>query len=493
MNSMKHYIAIVLLISFLTGMTACKKFLEENPKGTLTDNNFYKTEADAQAAVTSVYDGLNDQWNIYYRGIYLLTELPTDNAECGQGVANSYIFALDQYTYGAVNDRIELLYQSLYKTIANANVAIDKIPAVNFDETRKNKLIAEAKFVRGLLYFNLVRLFGAVPLVVHQVTDISNVNQARDSSAVVYRQIIDDLKYGQEHLNEVNTGSNAGRATSAAATALLSKVYLTRHQYDSAKIQAQKVLALPKGEYDLLDNYFTIFSPGDKFNKELIFAVQNKGNTGTANGFGMALFLPRSTIKLPGGGFVGGNSADVPTLEFYNSFKAGDKRKDRTFFTQYDAGAGLATFQPHWFKFFDSTSVTNLGEGNLVYPVIRYADVLLSYAEAVNELSGPLPEAYEAVNKVRRRAYGLDINTANAAVDISGLSQSRLRDAILDERRWEFGFEDHRWFDLVRTGKLLEVLSAKGYKVQDYHVLFPLPQRELDVNKKLIQNTGYLK
>jgi hypothetical protein len=178
-------------------------------------------------------------------------------------------------------------------------------------------------------------------------------------------------------------------------------------------------------------------------------------------------------------------------VEFYNSFLTGDLRKDKTFFTQYDAGAGLVTFRPHWFKYFDPAAITNLGEGSLNFPIVRYADILLTYAEAENELSGPSAAALEALNQVRRRAYGKAITTPNATIDINGVSQDSLRNAILGERRWEFGFEDQRWFDLKRTGKLLTLLKAKGLAIQDYDTLYPIPQRERDVNKQLTQNGGY--
>jgi hypothetical protein len=307
----------------------------------------------------------------------------------------------------------------------------------------------------------------------------------------VNRQIIDDLQYGEQKLDEANTSANTGRATSAAASGLLSKVYLTLGKYDSARLEAKKVLDLPSSEYGLLDTYFNIFSPGSRHNKELVFAVENLGNTGSGNGFGMALFLPRSTIKFADGTYLGGNSADVPTQEFYNSFKPGDLRKDRTFFTQYDAGGGLVTFKPHWFKFFDSSALTNLGEGSLEYPVVRYADMLLTYAESINEVQGPTADALEAVNKVRRRAFGKDANVADVSVDLAGVTQDAFRDSILNERRWEFGFEDQRWFDLVRTGKLISLLATKGITVNSYNVLFPIPQSEIDVNKNLTQNDGY--
>ena len=481
---------VLYLLIFLLVTTSCKDFLQEDPASLMVDNNFYKTEADADAAIVAAYDGLNDQSNIFYRGIYLLAELPTDNAECGQGVANANIFALKNYTYGPVNDRIYVLYTAVYKAIANANVAINKIPAIPFADAKKNRLIAEARFIRALLYFNMVRLFGDVPLVLNQVTSLDEVNTPRTAAAKLYEQIIADLEFAEQNLDATNTSGNQGRATKAAASGLLAKVYLTLKDYPKARDKAK--LVLDDAQFGLLESYFDIFTPQNRFNKELIFAIQNKGNTGTANGFAMALFLPRSTIPLSAGGTVAGNSADVPTEEFYNSFKAGDLRKDRTFFTEYDAGGGKVTFRPHWYKFFDPSSIANLSEGTLNFPILRYSDMLLTYAEALNEIEGPSATALEAVNNVRRRAYGKPLATANAAIDLKGLTKTALQDAILEERRWEFGFENHRWFDLVRTGKLLSTLQAKGYTaIKDYNILYPLPQRELDVNKNLVQNQGY--
>ncbi|MFT4031935.1 MAG: RagB/SusD family nutrient uptake outer membrane protein [Siphonobacter sp.] len=484
----KKFIPLLLVLGMV--MTSCQNFLKEQPDSLMVEGSFYKTEADADAAVVATYDVLNNQTDLYYRGIYLLGELPTDNAECGQGVANSYIFALKDYTHGPVNDRIYVLYTALYKGIANANVAIDKIPTISFDETKKKRLIAEAKFVRALLYFNLVRLFGDVPLVIHQTTSLADVNVPRSPVADVYSQIISDLEAGETDLDATATTDNAGRPTKTVATGLLSKVYLTLKEYTNARDKAKA--ALSDTQYGLFESYFDLFTPANKINKEFLFAIQNKGGTGTGNGFAMALFLPRATIPLSGGGTVGGNSADVPTQEFYDSFKTGDLRKDRTFFTQYDAGGGLVSFRPHWYKFFDPSAISNLGEGNLNYPILRYADLLLTYAEAINEIEGPSTEAYEAINKVRRRAYGKTITVADADVDLSGLSQSTFRSAVLDERRWEFGFEDQRWFDLVRTGNLITVVKTKtGKNIQDYNVLYPIPQRERDVNKLLTQNPGY--
>nr|WP_242691462.1 RagB/SusD family nutrient uptake outer membrane protein [Pedobacter sp. SYSU D00823] len=155
----------------------------------------------------------------------------------------------------------------------------------------------------------------------------------------------------------------------------------------------------------------------------------------------------------------------------------------------------MVTFRPHWYKFFDASAISNLRQASLNYLVIRYSDMLLTYAEALNEINqGLTAESYLAVNQVRRRAYGLSLGQPSATVDLSGLNIQTFRDAILDERRWEFGFEDQRWFDLVRTGKLVEVLRAKGNtKIQNYHVLYPIPQRERDVNKNLTQNDGYPK
>ncbi|QNL48177.1 RagB/SusD family nutrient uptake outer membrane protein [Olivibacter sp. SDN3] len=486
MKIIGYFLGIMSCLSVLS----CKDFLKEDARSDMTAGNFYQTEADAEAAIVAAYDLMNNQWDIYYRGIYLLAELPTDNATCGVGVANANIFALDDFTFGPVNDRINVVYTAHYAGIKNANAAIDNIPAISFNEAKKNRLLGEAHFIRALLYYNLVRLFGDVPLVLHQATSLNEVEVERAPVEEVYQQIVADLTFAEENLDEVNNSANIGRATKASAKAILASVHLTRKEYAMAKTKAEETLSL--SGYGLEANYFDIFTPENKQNREFLFAVQNKGMTGTENGFGLALFLPRATIPLPGGGTVAGNSADVPTEEFYDSFSQGDLRRDRTFFTEYDAGAGRVTFKPHWYKYFDPGAVSTLGEGNLNYAVIRYAEVLLIEAEATNELEGPTETAYQAINQIRRRAYGLPINLPDAAVDLNGLSQSQLREAILAERRWEFGFEGIRWFDLVRTGKLQEVLQEKGIQgVRDHHNLFPLPQRELDVNKLLVQNPGY--
>ncbi|WP_437919990.1 RagB/SusD family nutrient uptake outer membrane protein [Sphingobacterium sp. LRF_L2] len=480
-----NFILYPLLFLVLGTVSSCKDFLQEDAPSTMTTDNFYKTEADAEAAVAAVYDG------IYSRQLYLLSELPTDNAECGQGVANSYIFALDGFTFGPVNDRIETLFSAIYATVNDANVAVAKIPEISFDETKRNRLVAEARFSRGLLYYYLVRFFGAVPLVLEPTTSAENLNVAKSSVEEVYASIIADATFAEEHLDEVNASSDAGRATKASAKILLADAYLTLKDYENARIKAKEVIDLQS--YGLEADYFDLFTPENKFNKEFLFAIQNKGFTGSSTGFSMSMYLPRSLIPLPGGGKVAGNSADVPTQEYYDSFAAGDLRRDRTFFTSYDAGAGAVTFKPHWYKYFDAAAIQNLGEADLNFAIFRYADALLIYAEALNELQdGPTAEAYDAINRIRRRAYGKSITTSDATVDLVNLTKADFQEAVLNERRWEFGYENKRWFDLVRTGNLLSVLRSKGNaNVRDYHVLFPIPQRELSVNSNLTQNEGY--
>jgi len=486
---MKHQtIGYLLAAALLSG--GCTGFLDEEASSVMVEGSFYKTEADAEAAIVSTYDGLNDTWNIYWRGLYLLAELPSDNAEAGQGVSNANIFALDDFTFGSVNDRINAFYVSTYGAIKEANVALDRIPTIAFDEGRKNRMLAEARFVRALMYHNLVRLFGEVPLVVQPVKSLAEVDAGKATVQDIYDQIIADAVFAETHLNETNEAAHRGRATKASAKALLADVYLTQKEYAKAAEKAKEIIDSPN--HALFADYFDLFKPENRFNSEFLFAVQYKGLTGTSNGFEFALYLPRTTIPLPGGGTVSGNSADVPTQEFYDSYKAGDLRRDRTFFTAYDAGAGQATFRPHWYKYFDPSAIRNLGQGTLNYAVFRYAEMLLVYAEAANEINnGPTAEAYEALNKVRRRAYGKPIATPDAGVDLSGLSKQDFAEAVLDERRWEFGFENKRWFDLVRTGTMVTTLQAKNKNPAEHHALLPIPQRELDVNPNLTQNNGY--
>jgi hypothetical protein len=349
--------------------------------------------------------------------------------------------------------------------------------------------------VRALLYFNLVRLYGDVPLILHDpsTTNVDELKVPRTPKGEVYQQIIADLSDANQLPNAYTSG-DIGRATSGAAHALLAKVYVTRKDWTNALAELQKVLtagtfpgATGPYNYDLFENYKDAFQKPTKNGKEHIFSVQ----------FETALGAKNSTQNLSSGNFNSFNIStwpgDLPADGLPAIFEAEDKRKDVTFFIkQLNPATGkVVTFNETRFaKFIDFslTPLTNQAQSGMNYPVIRYADILLLYAEVLNELNGgPTNEALQAINKVRKRAGVTELS--------EGLNQADFRDAIFLERRKEFVQEGQRWFDLVRRGGtyLYDALKKNPAKIgaQPKDTLYPIPQVEIELNEKLTQNPGW--
>ena len=476
----------MLLATFLVAgsllMAGCDSLLQEEPASAVSADQFYQTREDAIAGVNAAYSGLFQRWGMYYRGIYLLVDLPTDDATTGQGVNNPNIVSLDNYTYTTTNDRVSLFWESTYGAINQANEAIANVPEVDMEEGLRTRLVAEARFLRGLYYFNLVRLFGGVPLVTTPTNSLDSLNVGRATVEATYGQIIEDLQFAEADLPPDFEGGDTGRATRMAAKGLLAKVYLTREQWTEAAQKAEEVI--DAGVHELLPSYRDVFRVDN--NQEMMFVVQAERNDGIGF-FGVTGFIPRNVI--PG---VPGGSYDIPREAFYETFQEGGVRRDVTFFTSFTTSEGeTVEFDPRWFKYVDPGTLENSMEMDSDYPILRYADVLLMYAEAVNEQGGPTPLALERLNKVRRRAFGEALDTSSEVDYPSGMSQAEFREALHRERRLEFGVEAHRRFDLVRWGRLQDVLGDIGIEVTDHRILYPIPQREMDTNPSLEQNPGY--
>jgi hypothetical protein len=480
MNNMKR-IGLFLLAAI--AFVSCKK-LDEDPKSIIVQDQFYQTQNDAISAVTAAYSSLNTDpggdFPMYGRQLYFMTDAATDDETEGNAASNADVRAMGSITYIANNNRILGNWTQHYRGINWANVAIDKVSAMQLDTTTKNRLVRESKFIRALLYFNLVRLFGGVPLVLHQAATINETTVERTPVDGVYKQIIADLT-DAEKLPASYSGNDIGRATSGAAKTLLAKVYLTRKDWKNAISKSLEVINGPYG-YGLFDNYADVFDKSAKNGKEHIFSVQFLSNSGANN----------SRDRIMTDVFSGFGTKIPPDLpadsSLYKSFAATDTRKAVTYFSTLVNPATGLPFQFKYLglrKFVDTTQFLTPVESGINFPVLRYADVLLTYAEALNEDQGPTGAAYGAINQVRRRAKVADIP--------AGLSQSAFRNAVYQERRFEFVQEGHRWFDLVRTGRL--VASVKTVKaklaVSDRNNLFPIPQAEIDVNPKVTQNSGW--
>ncbi|WP_158994451.1 RagB/SusD family nutrient uptake outer membrane protein [Mucilaginibacter sp. L196] len=493
MKNISPYKIILLLTGSVVGLTSCNK-LSEDPKSVIVSSQFYQTTSDATSAVNAVYSTLNSDpagdFPLYGRQLNLLVENASDNQLYSPSNTNPDVRALGTETYISANSRVQKVWQQLYYGINRANIAIDNVPTIQMDTTLRARLVRESKFIRALLYFDLVRLYGDVPLVLHNPnsTNIDNLLTARTPAADVYTQIIADLE-DATNLPKSYSSTDLGRATSGAAHTLLAKVYLTQQDWPDALTQLNLVINGGYG-YALFPNYYDAFQKATKNGVEHIFSVQFETNLGEANS---TQYLSESFTSFNTGTFP----IDIPVdTSLYNLFSANDTRRSVTFYnTVYNAATGQNVvynnaYTPYFNKFVDY-SLSPLSSQSLSgvnYPVLRYADVLLMKAEALNEINGgPTSDAYTAINQVRTRAQIANLTP--------GLNQAAFRDSIFLERRKEFIQEGHRWFDLVRQGgtvlvDALHKISAKSAATSK-NTLFPIPLVEIQQNAKLKQNPGY--
>lgn len=449
-------------------LSACN-VLEEDPKSFIAYDKFYKTESDAITAVTAAYTAnkTNGDTN---RNFNILGDITSDDVS--PLLNNNDRVQLDQYTHTPQNSILRESWQNFYLGITRCNEVITRVPETQMNETLRNRLIAEAQFLRGFYYFHLVRLFGKVPLVTTITESLAAVEYpVRAEESAIYAQIIQDFQAAESVLPISYTGADRGRATRGAAKAYLSLVYLTQKEYAKAADKAKEVMA-PELGYGLWTNLTDVFAIPNEFGKEAIFDAQFiSGPSG--QGSNLIAFWAQENNTIAGRGF----GSFQPTTDIYNAFDPADKRLP-VFFVKGTDGKYYCN------KWIDSDAVTaNQSDNN--FPHIRFAEVVLIFAEAANEVSAtPTQEAYDAINSIRERA-GL--------ADLDGLTKDEFREAVLLERRLELCFEGHRWYDLVRTGRLVSTLQAKGItNVQEYHNVFPVPQIEIDLNQSLKpQNDGY--
>lgn len=498
MKSFRIQLITGLLLCGWAGLNfSCKKFLEEDPKNQVTITNFYKTESDAIAAVNAIYAYLNSVDNfavggntagVYHSTFWVTIGLASDEMLNNQlGAAN--FDQLSSFSHTPQNPSMEEIWGMHYKTITLANIAIARIPGISMNATLRDRLVGEAKFLRGLMYFNLVRMYGEIPLLLEENNALL---PPKASVEAVYAQITTDLKDAADALPpSYNAGSGRGRATSGAANAILAKAYLTIKNWEQASIYAKKVI--DSQEYELWQDYADVFKLSSRNGKEAIFSV-GFGDAGGAivfwevGQFNVRL-LPR---ELSVEGVQNAQGWQFPTMHLYNQFEVDDRRRTVNFITDINDPNGAYTIRPYVKKFWDRAMEPQGNNSSNDFPVIRYADVLLMYAEAENELDHP-GVAHQYINEVRERARFNGTTYANAVPDYSGLTKEQFRDAVLKERMMEFVFEGQRWFDLVRTGKLETLVPAAkpGVVPAARNYLFPLPQREVDLNPNLLPNNGY--
>lgn len=474
MKKTRIIIAIVCCWATLS-VVSCSDFVNLKYPTVVGQDQYYNTQSDFQAAVNGLYASLRPVYNDFYT----LAEIPSDNTQTN-GYNGGHL-PLDQMTWLENNGNIQNQWLNSYRVIGQANTILSRIEGISMDENVKARFIAESKFIRALMYFNLVRFFGEVPLVINEIkTEAEAYTYLRESTQGVYDQIARDLTDAIAILPSLGEVENDGRATKGAARGLLGKVYVTQHSFEKALPILEGLVG--DGHYRLLEDYNVLFLTSNKNNNEMLFSVQYHGNgNGEGSNFSIAFAPFGSGTEITSGGNPA--QANEGTQDLWDAFEDGDLRKP----------VAIATYTPtgvHYTqKFLDKPTANH--EGNNNWPVLRYADVILLYAETLNEL-GRSDDALIELNKIRLRA-GLD--------ELSGLDQTELREAVQQERRVELCFEGHRWFDLLRTGTMVDVMSAYkekgvGYQVDSYEVsphkaLLPIPFREISLNPNLTQNEGY--
>ena len=474
------YVACVLVFLSFTG---CKKdFIERTPQSTVSVDILYKTDKDFQDAVIGCYTPLQAQYQVYW----VFGDLRADDSR-HEVLANLSRVAVDVFTVN--NDEILLrdTWRNYYQVISRANELLMKIEPIDVVVVRnKERHKAEAKFLRALAYFDLVRIFGDVPMITTPLTVEESYKTGRQKVDQIYEEvIIKDLIAAEAALPASYSGIDVGRASKGAAKALLGKVYLTRKDFVKAEQKLKEVTTMG---YALLDNYKDLFDYSkNEHHKEYIFDIEYEEGIGEGTSITNA-FLPQFTpiadiygVKVT----LGDNNAPPPHL--FNLFEPGDVRRNITVVQggAFDRNGNFVKLPPQSQQSFTlkyMTPVPSGGDSKANWRVIRYADVLLMYAEALNENS-KTAEAVTYLNMIRTRAK---VGT------YSNLSQAETREKIYLERRLELSSEGQRWFDLVRTGRALQVMQPYGMK--PYMILFPIPLTQLQIiNDRSIfpQNPGY--
>lgn len=487
MRNIKTIFATGLVILLFS--SSCKKsFLDLAPIAQQNGSNFYKTAEDMKNALTAAYGGLQYS-GMYYSSMHIIGDLRSDNTEITDVSAGADQDAVDKFQNLTTNSISSTTWAGHYQAIQSANIVIEKIKAVNMDENLKARYTGEARFLRALMYFNLVRIFGDVPLVTEIISNPEDgYKYKRESVENVYNQIINDLKDAESILSYEYTGVDIGRATKGAAMSLLGKVYLTQNKWELAAQKLKEVIDQTNlNKYQLLPAYASVFGIANENGRESIFEVQfKKGANGEGSPF-TNQFAPigSGTAVVAIGNPLGQN---IPTANMNNTYEANDLRKAVSMRNTYVLGGNTVTY--NYIVKYSGTPAAYLDSDNN-WIVLRYADVLLMYAEALNEI-GYVPDgpAFGYLNQIRARA-GLALKTSNNAVAaLKVVDQAAFRAAIEQERRVELAFEGHRWFDLVRTGRALAVLAPLG--MQAHHVVFPIPQSQVEINPGVItQNPHY--
>lgn len=471
-------------------MASCKRQLEEKPYSFLTPKNYYLSAGDAQTAINGVFSAMQAQTH-YQRTVWLISDLPADNLI---GNTTAERAELNTFKWTPTNAEITNWWKSSYLMISRANDVIKYVPDIAMDVTNRNHIVGNARFLRALGYFDLVRNFGDVPLILRpiEVFNDSLMFPSRAPAADVYKVIIEDLKFAEANcLVETKIpNNNKGMASSGAASTLLAKVYLQRASTPFADPQDNQnaLTALNKvinsKVYQLLPKYQDVFDNDKKNGAEHIFSIQfGPVLTGITSNIILRMFYPSQ---------LGGAAAFFANSTFFNNgYSAADSiRKNWNMANKAPNATGtIVNVTPFVYKYRDPGYVSNSNNSNVNWIVLRYADVLLMHSEALNNINPADPAKFAGVDSVRSRAGLKDptqqLNFTNT------VGSDAFIDSLVKDRARELFVEGHRRYDLIRLKRYKQVMQPLGITVLDYQFLLPVPQTERDVNIHLGQNDGY--
>lgn len=513
---------IIILLSALLAASSCN-FLDVPLESSVATSNYFNTIEEFDMVLTGVYNALKDtetsdnrRYGNYFQGMMVITRVGTDEMivkyDPGHGE-----YDLSNYTYTESNQTISRCWYTMYLTNQRACVLLDRLAASTLeDNDAKKRIEGEARFLRAFCYFHLVRLFGEVPIVDHEVADITRINTERRSISDVYDFIVSDL---DQAIKLLPVETEIGRVSQDAAKAMLGSVYLQmagKPLEDVSKAALAKELfsdVIKSGRHALVTDWFGLFDGKHEHGPEYIWDIEfvNLGSTGYGGQVGTmdGISTPYSLYW----------SRCHSNREFYESFDPDDLRRDaiarysyvenenkelvKEYYEDYDT-----EFDDHFYayKFRHGLTAAERGAGwanwsnPINWPILRYADILLMYAEADMRANGKAgSDALEYVNQVRRRGFGVDIHTPDPDVDLKELTYENL----LAERSFELCFEGHRWYDLVRFGELGNAIHKYHYEkslkyinpsiFSEKHLFYPVPQDVIDSsNGAIMQNRGWL-
>jgi hypothetical protein len=522
---MKHSYKFVFLIScLLLGTVSCNDdFLDRQPIAQGSVDGFFETEEDVIRAVNGIYDVFQGSiWGGAFYWMHQNFDIMTDNGVgCCPWEQQYTTIAKGEHnstTGGIIDTKWDFGYEGIFR----ANSVLENIGKVGISADRQNAIIAEVRFLRALFYQELTNLYGDVPLVLNVLDREAALEVARSPKAEVLAAIYEDFDFAEANLELKPLNDDIGRPTKQSAIAFKVRTKLYNGDFAGAAAEAKKIMQLSEANPDIIaleGDYLEVFSPDNENNEEVLFDIQYKEGTQGEGNF-MQVALAPGPEGAPGNGW----GSITPTDQLANSFYMTDgmsidesplfdpdnpyqNRDERMFGNLFVPGvstwrgqeytASLSGFSPFFAvrKWVDTDALIGEGgcscnETNVI--LMRYADILMMFAEATNELEGPTQEVYDAVNQVRARA--------NMPPFREGMSQAEMREEIKHERHVEFPWEGTRYFDLIRWGDAEEVIPTVtlfGESLDDRvfndpkHDLWPIPQKEIDLNPKMTQNPGY--